>query len=108
MDRSLGARTVAAVLRSSGYEVVVHDDCFALDTADDVWLREAGKRGWVVLSKDDYIRQGAKIRDQSRRSAVAQFFKQWGGTNKKKVGRLLEGRTEEETPRTRNGDDASR
>jgi hypothetical protein len=27
------------------------------------------------------------------------FFKQWGGTNKKKAGRLLEGRTWGELPR---------
>jgi protein gp37 len=26
------------------------------------------------------------------------FFKQWGGVNKKKAGRLLEGRTWEEMP----------
>ena len=27
------------------------------------------------------------------------FFKQWGGTNKKKAGRVLEGRTWDEMPR---------
>jgi protein gp37 len=26
------------------------------------------------------------------------FFKQWGGTNKKKAGRLLDGRTWDELP----------
>lgn len=29
---------------------------------------------------------------------VAFFFKQWGGTNKKKTGRVLEGRTWDEMP----------
>lgn len=38
------------------------------------------------------------IRDQCRRVGVAFFFKQWGGTNKKKTGRLLEGRTWDEMP----------
>ncbi len=38
------------------------------------------------------------IRDQCRRAAVAFFFKQWGGRNKKKNGRLLEGRTWDEMP----------
>lgn len=33
------------------------------------------------------------IRDQCLREGVAFFFKQWGGVNKKKSGRLLEGRT---------------
>jgi len=39
-----------------------------------------------------------EIRDQCRRAGVAFFFKQWGGRNKKKSGRLLEGRTWDEMP----------
>ncbi len=38
------------------------------------------------------------IRDQCRRSCVPFFFKQWGGVNKKRAGRLLEGRTWDEMP----------
>jgi protein gp37 len=37
--------------------------------------------------------RGDDLRDQCRRAGVAFFFKQWGGKNKKKAGRLLEGRT---------------
>jgi protein gp37 len=40
------------------------------------------------------------IRDQCLRANVPFFFKQWGGTRKKKAGRLLEGRTWDELPRT--------
>jgi protein gp37 len=40
------------------------------------------------------------IRDQCAREKVAFFFKQWGGVNKKKSGRDLEGRTWDEMPRT--------
>ncbi|MFY9824163.1 MAG: phage Gp37/Gp68 family protein [Thermoanaerobaculia bacterium] len=39
-----------------------------------------------------------EIRDQCRKAGVAFFFKQWGGRNKKKSGRLLEGRTWDEMP----------
>ena len=39
------------------------------------------------------------IRDQCLRARVPFFFKQWGGTNKKKAGRVLEGRTWDEMPR---------
>jgi protein gp37 len=38
------------------------------------------------------------IRDQCRRARVAFFFKQWGGKNKKKAGRILDGRTWDEMP----------
>ncbi len=39
------------------------------------------------------------IKSQCRTSKVAFFFKQWGGTNKKKTGRLLKGRTYDEMPK---------
>lgn len=38
------------------------------------------------------------IRDQCINAGVAFFFKQWGGVNKKKAGRLLNGRTWDEMP----------
>lgn len=40
----------------------------------------------------------ADIRDQCQDAGVAFFFKQWGGVNKKKTGRLLEGRTWDQMP----------
>jgi protein gp37 len=38
------------------------------------------------------------LRDQCRRAGVRFFFKQWGGKNKKRAGRMLEGRTWDQTP----------
>jgi protein gp37 len=38
------------------------------------------------------------IRNQCRKAGVAFFFKQWGGFNKKKTGRILEGKTWSEMP----------
>ena len=40
------------------------------------------------------------IKEQCLSKDIPFFFKQWGGTNKKKAGRLLEGRTWDEMPRT--------
>jgi protein gp37 len=39
-----------------------------------------------------------EIRDQCRKARVAFFFKQWGGVQKKRTGRKLEGRTWDEMP----------
>ncbi|MBN2226983.1 MAG: phage Gp37/Gp68 family protein [candidate division Zixibacteria bacterium] len=39
-----------------------------------------------------------EIRDQCFDSGVPFFFKQWGGKNKKKAGRILDGRTWDEMP----------
>lgn len=40
------------------------------------------------------------LRDQALSAGVPFFFKQWGGVNKKKTGRVLEGRTWDEMPGT--------
>ncbi|MDP2602727.1 MAG: DUF5131 family protein, partial [Deltaproteobacteria bacterium] len=45
------------------------------------------QRKWVV-----------DIRRQCRQAGVPFFFKQWGGVNKKKTGRELDGRTYDEMP----------
>ena len=46
------------------------------------------ERSWVV-----------DIKKQCRKAKIPFFFKQWGGVNKKKTGRLLNGRTWDELPR---------
>jgi len=45
------------------------------------------KKEWVI-----------DIKNQCEKSKVSFFFKQWGGTNKKKAGRILDGRTWDEMP----------
>jgi protein gp37 len=46
-----------------------------------------------------------QIRDQCLAAGVPFFFKQWGGVNKKKTGRQLDGRTWDEMPATSQGRD---
>ena len=43
------------------------------------------------------------LRDQCARAGVAFFFKQWGGVQKKRAGRLLDGRTWDELPGAASG-----
>ena len=47
---------VAAALREAGAHTRVHDDHFAPDARDETWLREVGRLGWIVLTKDQKIR----------------------------------------------------
>jgi predicted nuclease of predicted toxin-antitoxin system len=56
VDRSLGRKIIPDALRAAGEEVRVHDDFFPQDAKDEVWLAEVGRRGWVVLTKDQHIR----------------------------------------------------
>jgi hypothetical protein len=57
VDRSLGRRSVVEALRKAGASCEAHDDHFAQDTADEDWLLEVGRRGWIVLTKDQRIRR---------------------------------------------------
>ena len=60
---------------------------------------------WVIVGGEsgpgaremhsDWVRE---IRDNCLESEVAFFFKQWGGTIKKRTGRILDGRTWDEMP----------
>ena len=60
---------------------------------------------WVIVGGEsgpgarpihsDWVRE---IRDNCLESDVAFFFKQWGGTVKKRTGRILDGRTWDEMP----------
>jgi protein gp37 len=61
--------------------------------------------GWVIVGGESG--PGARtmrrewvldIRDQCKDAGIPFFFKQWGGTNKKKAGRMLEDRTWDEMP----------
>ena len=45
--------------------------------------------------KEEWVRE---IRSQCNAAKVAFFFKQWGGVNKKRAGRVLDGRTYNDMP----------
>lgn len=49
-----------------------------------------------------FNRWAVDIRNQCQRMKVPFFFKQWGGPNRKKTGRKLEGRTWDEIPSAAN------
>lgn len=60
---------------------------------------------WVIVGGESGPRSrpldsewATDLRDQCRRAKVPFFFKQWGGKNKKKAGRLLEGQTWDQMP----------
>lgn len=60
------------------------------------WAIAGGESGPGARPVDPaWVRE---IRDACRAQGTAFFFKQWGGTNKKKRGRLLDGRTWDEFP----------
>lgn len=57
LDECLGSTDVPKALRSQGIPVELLHEHFPLSTADPEWLAEVGRRGWVVLTKDQRIRR---------------------------------------------------
>ena len=55
-DTAAGVELLLAGLRSAGLNVVHHDEVFPPDASDAVWLRFAGERKLIVLTKDRAIR----------------------------------------------------
>jgi protein gp37 len=69
----------------------------SLDGVD--WVIAGGESGPGSREmKTEWVRD---IRDQCINANVLFFFKQWGGVNKKKSGRILDGRTWDEMPEFR-------
>jgi predicted nuclease of predicted toxin-antitoxin system len=73
VDRSLGKHTIAEALRQAGVEVQIHDDHFPQNATDETWLREVGRRGWIVLTKDTWIRRRSNERIALLRAGVRAF-----------------------------------
>lgn len=67
-----------------------------INLADIDWIIVGGESGPHArpMNKEWVL----SIRNLAKKSKTAFFFKQWGGTNKKKNGRLLDGKTYDEYP----------
>jgi len=72
------------------------EDLQALDLTGIAWVIVGGESGCGARPMQaEWVR---RIRRQCRAAGVPFFFKQWGGAQKKRNGRLLDGRTWDEMP----------
>jgi hypothetical protein len=76
VDRSLG-KSIVEGLRAAGLTVHSMADIYgesrAQQLADEVWLGDAGKNDWIVLTKDDAIRRRPAERDALTAASVRVF-----------------------------------
>jgi len=95
IDRIQDLRWTPAAVRFLSLEPLLGpiDD---LDLTGIHWVIAGGESGPNARPMDpDWVRD---IRDQCGEANVPFFFKQWGGRNKKKAGRILDGREWSEFP----------
>ena len=75
------------------------EDLGVLDLSGIHWVIVGGESGpGARPMQEEWVRS---LRDQCAAAGVAFFFKQWGGINKKKRGRELDGRTHDDYPEVR-------
>lgn len=65
---------MAIALRETGAILHIHDDHFPPDAKDEDWLTEAGRRGWIVLTKDHRVRYRHVERLALMKAGVAAFI----------------------------------
>lgn len=95
VDRIDHLRHVPAAIRFISFEPLIAA-LPELDLNGIQWAIVGGESGPRARPMDEQWVDG--ILDDCLRYGVAFFFKQWGGVNKKKTGRLLNGRTYDEMP----------
>jgi protein gp37 len=72
------------------------EDLGPVDLSDIHWVISGGESGHGARPmKEEWIRA---LRNHCQLQGVPFFFKQWGGVNKAKTGRLLDGQTYDEFP----------
>lgn len=89
-------RTVDAAVRFLSCEPLL-GSLADLDISDVHWVIAGGESG--PKNRPAEIQWFRELRDKCVEAGTPYFFKQWGGTNKKKSGRTLDERTWDEFPR---------
>lgn len=80
IDRNLGRNIIAPQLLAAGAKVELHDDHFDQNMPDPDWLAVVGERGWVVITRDKYIRRNPLERAAFERAGVRGFVLTGGGS----------------------------
>jgi predicted nuclease of predicted toxin-antitoxin system len=89
LDACLGKHRIASELQAAGESVIVHDDHFPQGTQDEIWLEEVGKKGWVVLTKDDNIRYHKTERESVSKAGAAVFIMPRGNLKAEVMAAIL-------------------
>lgn len=94
-ERIVNLRKTDAFIKFLSLEPLL-EDLGELDLSGIDWVIAGGESGPGARPiKASWVRN---IKRQCKEQGVSFFFKQWGGVNKKKNGRILDGRTWDEMP----------
>lgn len=74
LDQSLGDKVIAQALRQQGCRAELLKKHFEINVPDEEWLPEVGRRGWLILTKDDRIRKRPAEREALIQSGARAFI----------------------------------
>ncbi len=80
---------VAEALRGAGARVEVHIDHFAPAAPDLEWIPEVGRRGWVLITKDENIWRNRLERAAYREAELRGFILTGGDMSGPELAELL-------------------
>ena len=89
LDESLDSDSIAQALISAGAKVERLTAHLRKGTADDVWLSLAGKKDWVVLTRDKRIRYRRLERLALQAAKVRAFVFTGGNVTIRETARIL-------------------
>jgi hypothetical protein len=79
-DNDISFRIVRAVAELvQGHDVVALRDRFPVNTPDTVWIRQVGKDGWIVISRDYNQRRRDSEREALASNCVTALYIRCGG-----------------------------
>lgn len=73
LDEAIYSRVLVEGMRAAGAGVRHASEAFPFGTPDEVWLKQAGKNDWIVLTRDQKIRQRRLGRESLMAFGVAAF-----------------------------------
>ena len=89
LDESLDSDSVVTALRGAGASVERLTAHFPKGTPDEAWLAEAGRKHWVVLTRDKRIRYRQLERLALQQAGVRAFVFTGGNVTIKDTGAIL-------------------
>ena len=89
LDHQIGRYVVAKMLCAAGARVEVHLEHFAGNTPDHEWIPEVGRRGWVLITKDQNIRHNPIERAAYTAAKLRGFIVTGKDMNGNELGDLL-------------------
>jgi predicted nuclease of predicted toxin-antitoxin system len=89
LDESLDSASVVTALENAGAKIKRATKLFPRGTADEIWLEEAGKHDWIVLTRDKRIRYRQLERQSLQQAGVRTFVFIGGNVTMKDTAAIL-------------------